>query len=88
MDFYPLASFTPFQVKKELLGIYQTELATAITEERYMLNWIRIKNLALVEEEDIEFYPGFNVVTGETGAGKSVIIGTMGLLLESERIKE
>ena len=81
MDFYPLASFTPFQVKKELLGIYQTELATAITEERYMLNWIRIKNLALVEEEDIEFYPGFNVVTGETGAGKSVIIGTMGLLL-------
>jgi len=46
-----------------------------------MLNWIRIKNLALVEEEDIEFYPGFNVVTGETGAGKSVIIGTMGLLL-------
>ncbi len=46
-----------------------------------MLNWIRIKNLALVEEADIDFYPGFNVITGETGAGKSVIIGTMGLLL-------
>ncbi len=46
-----------------------------------MLNWMRIKNLALVEEADIEFSPGFNVISGETGAGKSVIIGGVGLLL-------
>jgi len=46
-----------------------------------MLNWMRIKNLALVEEADIEFGPGFNVISGETGAGKSVIIGGVGLLL-------
>ena len=46
-----------------------------------MLNWISIKNLALVEEADIEFGPGFNVITGETGAGKSVLIGTISMLL-------
>lgn len=46
-----------------------------------MLNWIRIKNLALVEEADIEFGGNFNVITGETGAGKSVIIGTISMLL-------
>lgn len=46
-----------------------------------MLNWIRIKNLALVEEADIEFGEKFNVITGETGAGKSVIIGTISMLL-------
>lgn len=46
-----------------------------------MIEWIRIKNFALVEEADIEFENGFSVITGETGAGKSVILGTVGLLL-------
>lgn len=46
-----------------------------------MLKWMRLKNLALVEEADVEFGPGFNVITGETGAGKSVIMGAVGLLL-------
>lgn len=46
-----------------------------------MLKWMKLKNLALVEEAEIEFGPGFNVITGETGAGKSVIMGAVDLLL-------
>lgn len=46
-----------------------------------MLEWVKIKNLALISEAEIEFNRGFNVVTGETGAGKSVLLGTVALLL-------
>lgn len=46
-----------------------------------MLNWIKIKNLALIEHSEVEFGRGFNVITGETGAGKSVLLGTINLLL-------
>ncbi len=46
-----------------------------------MLRSLRVKNLALVEEVTVEFQPGLNVITGETGAGKSVLVGALGLLL-------
>ncbi|MCD8534589.1 MAG: DNA repair protein RecN [Verrucomicrobia bacterium] len=46
-----------------------------------MLTTLRIKNLALVEDLSVEFCPGFNALTGETGAGKSVIIGGLQLVL-------
>jgi DNA repair protein RecN (Recombination protein N) len=46
-----------------------------------VLNLLRIKNLALVEELDWQMKPRFVVVTGETGAGKSIIIGALQLLL-------
>jgi DNA repair protein RecN (Recombination protein N) len=46
-----------------------------------MLQTLRVRNLALVEDISVEFKPGLNVITGETGAGKSVIIGALGLLL-------
>ena len=46
-----------------------------------MLKWMHIENLALVERADMEFGAGFNVISGETGAGKSVIMGGVGLLL-------
>ncbi|MDQ8208279.1 DNA repair protein RecN [Coraliomargarita sp. SDUM461003] len=45
-----------------------------------MLQHIRIKNLALLEEVTLEFESGFTSVTGETGAGKSVLLGALGLL--------
>lgn len=45
-----------------------------------MLQYIRIKNLALLEEVTLEFESGFTAVTGETGAGKSVLLGALGLL--------
>src|ERR1700757_2190003 len=46
-----------------------------------VLNLLRIKNLALVEELEWEISPGFTAITGETGAGKSIIIGALQLLL-------
>src|ERR1700679_1695943 len=46
-----------------------------------MLTTLRIKNLALVPDLTLEFQPGCNVITGETGAGKSIIIGALNLVL-------
>ena len=46
-----------------------------------VLNLLRIKNLALVEELEWQIAPGFVAITGETGAGKSIIIGALQLLL-------
>ena len=46
-----------------------------------MLRKLFIKNYALIDHLDIELYPGFSVITGETGAGKSIILGAIGLLL-------
>ena len=46
-----------------------------------VLTLLRIKNLALVEELEWQIGPGFIAVTGETGAGKSIIIGALQLLL-------
>ena len=46
-----------------------------------MLTTLRVKNLALVENVRVEFQPGLNVITGETGAGKSILVGALNLLL-------
>lgn len=46
-----------------------------------MLRSLRVRNLALVEDVSIEWEPGLNVITGETGAGKSILIGALSLLL-------
>jgi DNA repair protein RecN (Recombination protein N) len=46
-----------------------------------MLSTLRIKNLALVSDLTLQLQPGYNVITGETGAGKSIIIGALHLLL-------
>lgn len=46
-----------------------------------MLRWLAIEGLALVESVELTFHPGLNVLTGETGAGKSIILGAIGLLL-------
>ena len=46
-----------------------------------MLQSIFIQNYALIDKLDIAFEPGFSVITGETGAGKSIILGAIGLLL-------
>lgn len=46
-----------------------------------MLIYVKITNFALIEESELEFGPGFNVVTGESGAGKSILMGAVELLL-------
>ena len=55
-----------------------------------MLTTLRIKNLALVADLTLELRPGYNVITGETGAGKSILIGALNLTLgeRADRTKE
>ena len=48
-----------------------------------MLRFLRVQNLAVIESADVEFDAGFNVLTGETGAGKSILVEAIGLLLGS-----
>lgn len=49
--------------------------------ERKMLQSLHVKNLALIEETEVEFGRGLNILTGETGAGKSLLIGSVNLAL-------
>ena len=44
-----------------------------------MLRRLTVSNLAIVERAEVEFGPGLNVITGETGAGKSVLMGALGI---------
>ncbi|WP_315327136.1 AAA family ATPase, partial [Prevotella pallens] len=57
-----------------------------------MLKHLYIKNFTLIDQLDIDFYNGFSVISGETGAGKSIILGAIGLLLgnraDSKQIKQ
>ena len=46
-----------------------------------MLTNLHVKDLALIEEADVEFGPGLNILTGETGAGKSILMGAVNLAL-------
>ncbi|MCF0193193.1 MAG: AAA family ATPase, partial [Prevotella sp.] len=46
-----------------------------------MLTHLYIKNFTLIDTLDIDFREGFSVITGETGAGKSIILGAINLLL-------
>src|SRR5690349_5993037 len=46
-----------------------------------MLRFLSIKRLAVIDSVEVEFEPGFNVLTGETGAGKSILVEAVGLLL-------
>src|SRR5216683_124171 len=46
-----------------------------------MLAHLGVKNFVLLEQLDLSLEPGFNVLTGETGAGKSIVVGALGLVL-------
>ena len=46
-----------------------------------MLRFLRIRHLAVIDAVEVEFDPGLNVLTGETGAGKSILVEAVGLLL-------
>ena len=53
-----------------------------------MLVYLHVKNLALIDEEEIEFTGGLNILSGETGAGKSIILGALNLALGEKVPKE
>ena len=46
-----------------------------------MLCRLTVENYALIDRLDIEFAAGLNIITGETGAGKSILLGALGLVL-------
>ena len=53
-----------------------------------MLRWIRVRNIAVIEELEVDFGPGLNLLTGETGAGKSILVDALGLVLGSKSTAE
>lgn len=53
-----------------------------------MLKFLHIENIAVIEQSDIEFSEGFNVLTGETGAGKSIVIDSINAVLGARTSKE
>ena len=53
-----------------------------------MLSNLHVKNLALIEECDINLTPGLNILSGETGAGKSILIGSINLALGAKADKD
>ena len=53
-----------------------------------MIHLLRIQNLAIVDEIEVEFGSGLNVLTGETGAGKSLIIGALNLIVGGRQSTE
>ncbi len=53
-----------------------------------MLISLHVKNLVLIDEEELEFGEGLNILSGETGAGKSVLIGSVNLALGERAGKE
>ena len=53
-----------------------------------MLVSLHVKNMALIQEEEVEFGPGLNILTGETGAGKYIIIGSVNVALGMGNFKE
>ena len=57
-------------------------------EGEYMLQNLHVKNLALIDETEVEFKEGLNILTGETGAGKSIIIGSINIALGQKVPKE
>jgi DNA repair protein RecN (Recombination protein N) len=61
--------------------LLKARLAAKFSRTGDMLTTLRIKNLALVADLTLELQPGYNVITGETGAGKSILIGALSLVL-------
>jgi len=53
-----------------------------------MLVSLHVRNLALIEETEVFFQPGLNILTGETGAGKSVILGSVALALGAKALAQ
>ena len=53
-----------------------------------MLTSLHVKNMALIQEEEVELGQGLNILTGETGAGKSIVIGSVNVALGTGNFKD
>ena len=53
-----------------------------------MLTHVHVKNIALIDEAEVDFGPGLNILTGETGAGKSILIDSVGVALGKKVSKD
>jgi len=53
-----------------------------------MLNYLRIENVALIDEVEVNFAPGLNILTGETGAGKSILVDSINFLLGGKATRD
>ena len=58
------------------------------SEDFVMLEHLHVKNLALIDEIEVDFSEGLNILSGETGAGKSIIIGSINIALGGKASKE
>ncbi len=66
--------------KAAIFHVVALETAGFFVPSGYMLQSLHVRNLALLEEVSLDFEAGFTAVTGETGAGKSILLGALGLL--------
>src|SRR5437870_9344689 len=57
-------------------------------KRRDMLRFLRVRNFALIDQLELHFNHGFNLLSGETGAGKSIIVDALGLLAGSKASSE
>src|SRR5437667_3339169 len=57
-------------------------------KRRDMLRFLRVRNFALIDQLELHFKSGFNLLSGETGAGKSIIVDALGLLAGSKASSE
>ena len=71
----------PFVIREFVISLLHTARHLCLSVAAQMLTTLRIKNLALVTDLTLELQPGCNVITGETGAGKSILIGALNLVL-------
>src|SRR5688572_466274 len=71
----------PMRFSFHLFSRQRSILFAVHANEFCMLTTLRIKNLALVADLTLELQPGLNIITGETGAGKSILIGALNLVL-------
>jgi DNA repair protein RecN (Recombination protein N) len=60
------------------LPLAERATAAKIGHNAFMLSYLRVRGLALLQDATLELEPGFNVVTGETGAGKSLVVDGRG----------
>ncbi len=74
----PVLNSLTFMRNTEWLSILNDQKQTKFLN---MLSTLFIKNFALIDNQEIHFHPGHNVITGETGAGKSIIIGALQIVL-------